>query len=128
MSDSDFTKAISKINRETNEGKTKWNSSNSRPQSLPEGEDLSGPVYTCKVLDRFLRLYRFRAKHYFDEDEFAWTENLRLEFIDKNGNAIWTFPYNNATSDLYDTVQYQLANVRGFLEDFLDKEEDNLPF
>lgn len=125
MSNKDYTRTIIKINRETKEGKLVWESSGIRPTSLSGNEILKGLEYSCKVLTKILRLYQYQYKIYTDEDTYYWENGYRLEFIDIWGNTQWPFPYNRAIDDLYDSVQFKLVNVEGFMDDFLaDEEED----
>jgi hypothetical protein len=80
-------------------------------------------VYTSKVLDRNLRLYKYKTKYFHDEDAFDWTEGYRLEFIDRWGNSEWTFPEDRATYDLYETVRYKTSKIDDFMNKYLDDEE-----
>lgn len=126
----DYTKAIVKINRETKEDKISWNKVNLKPTSLSNAEVVSGFVYESRVLNKDVILYKYQYKYYTDEDEFHWVDGYRLDFVDGRNISEWTFPYNNATEDLYETVQFKQANVSDFLTEYLDEEEENndLPF
>ncbi len=114
MNDKMTTKIIVKINRDTKEGKIKWETISLTPSSLIGNEKLLGNVYTTKVLDKKIRLYKYQAKHYFDEEAYEWNEFYRLEFIDERGSTEYTIPSDSSILDLYETVMYKSSNIEGF--------------
>ena len=132
MNEKHKNKIISKLNRETKEDIIKWEKNRTKPSSLAGSEILVENVYTTKVLERHLRLYRFQAKYFYDEESFEWTDSYRLEFIDIWGNSEWTFPEDRAIFDLYETVRYKTSNIDGFIDTFLTEDEkkegDENPF
>ena len=87
MNEKHRNKIILKLNRETKEDIIKWEKNRTKPSSLAGSEILVENVYTTKVLERHLRLYRFQAKYFYDEESFEWTDSYRLEFIDIWGNC-----------------------------------------
>lgn len=117
------TKIITKLNRDTQENKIKWEAARVKPYSISGNEAICDHVYTCKVLDKFIRLYKFQAKDYYDEGLYEWTDGYRLEFVDYLGNSEWTFPVDRAIYDLYETVRYKTTDVEGFVEKFLNEDE-----
>ena len=116
-------KVISKLNRDTKEGSVKWEINRSKPSSLSGNEFLVDNVYTCQVLEKSLRLYKYQSKYFYDEGAFEWTDGYRLEFMDGWGNSEWTFPSDRAIYDLYETVRYKASNVEGFIDKFLTDDE-----
>ena len=118
-------KIISKLNRDTKESVVKWEVNRSRPSSLSGSENLIDNVYTTKVLDRGLRLYKLQSKYFYDEGAFEWTDSYRLEFIDSWGNSEWTFPEDRAIYDLYESVRFKTSNIKSFMDKFLTEEEKN---
>ena len=125
-------KVITKLNRDTKEGLFKWEINRGRMLFLSGIEVLSDNVYTCKVLKKYLRLYRYQSKSYYDEATYEWIEGYRLEFVDSLGNSEWAFPDDRAIYDLYETVRFKTSNIEDFINDFLsdeDKEEaDEKPY
>lgn len=128
-------KIVTKLNRETKEGGIDWKISRAEPSSMLGSETLVDYVYTCTVLDKKLRLYKYQSKSYYDEGLYEWIENYRLEFIDDWGKSEWAFPDDRAIYDLYETVRYKTSGVEKFMEKFLDgekeeegEEELDLPF
>ena len=124
-------KIIIKLNRDTKEGKIKWTVNREKPSSLSGSEILSDNVYTCKVLDKIFRLFKYQAKYYFEEGLYEWDDDYRLEFVDFWGKSEWTFPKDRAIYDLYETVRFKTSNVEEFIDKFLtedEKKESDLPF
>lgn len=118
------TRAVIKINRETKDDKLTWRKVALRPTSLSTSEELRGPVYESKVLNRDVILYKYQAKHYTDEDEYFWLDGYNLDFVDKMNITEWTFPNDNSIHDLYETVRFKMANVSSFLDEYLEEEEE----
>jgi hypothetical protein len=118
-------KVVTKLNRETKEGKIKWEVNRSKPSSLSGTEILVENVYTAQVLNKKFRLYKYQSKYFRDEESYEWTESFRLEFIDDWGNSEWTFPDDRSVYDLYSSVRYKTSNIEKFVDDFLTDEEKN---
>ncbi len=126
------SKIITKLNRDTKEGTIKWEVNRNKPSSLSGSEILTDNVYTCKVIDKQFRLFKYQSKYYYDEGLYEWSDNFRLEFVDAWGNSEWAFPDDRAIYDLYETVRFKTSNIENFIDKFLteeDKEEtDEKPF
>ncbi len=124
MSTSKYLKIIVKLNRDTNEEKIYWEINRSIPL-LSAHERLIDNVYTVKISDKNLRLFKYDYRYYLDEDTYDWVRTCRLEFIDIHGNSEWTFPNDlrNAIEDLYETVRFKTAKVDNFLNDYLSESE-----
>ncbi|MCF8322507.1 MAG: hypothetical protein K9I26_05125 [Flavobacterium sp.] len=118
-------KIITKLNRDTKEGAVNWEINRSRPSSLSGSENLIDNVYTTKVLDRGLRLYKLQSKYFYDEGAFEWTDHYRLEFIDNWGNSEWAFPEDRAIYDLYESVRFKTSQIKNFMDKFLTEDERN---
>ncbi|MBK9718214.1 MAG: hypothetical protein IPO85_12010 [Saprospiraceae bacterium] len=112
------SKIITKLNRDTKEGTIKWEVNRNKPSSLSGSEVLTDNVYTCKVLDKQFRLFKYQSKFYYDEGVYEWTDNFRLEFVDGWGNSEWAFPDNIAIYDLYETVRFKTSNIESFIDKF----------
>ncbi|MCU0447698.1 MAG: hypothetical protein MUE85_22585 [Microscillaceae bacterium] len=126
MSDK-LVRVVTKLNRETQEGKLKWIISELPVKSLSGTESLIDKAYTTEVDGKRMRLYRFNDRFYTDYEEYVKQDYIRLEFIDKNDNSEWIFPSYVSSSiyDLYESVRYKVANVDGFIEKFLEGYTDN---
>ncbi len=113
---------IFKLNKDTKENKIKWRIGTFAKPALLGSEELLDAVYYTDVLEKKIRLFRLKVKHYMDEDYYDWIEDFRLEIIDENGNSLYKFPEDIAISDLYATVQFKTSNVSDFFNDFLSEE------
>lgn len=123
MNTRDNIKLISKLNRETKEDIIKWEISNTRINSLVGSETIIGNIYIVKILNKNIRLFKYKEKHFYDEDIFDWIEGYKLEFIDNSGNSQFTFAHDRAIYDLYETVQYKTSEIEDFLSNYLLDEE-----
>jgi len=116
-------KIIAKINRETKDDLIGWTVTTGKPSSLSASEILINTIYICNIKDKNLRLYKYRSKHFYDEDAFEWVDSCRFEFIDQSGNSEWAFSEDRGIIDLYDTVRFKTAGIDQFFEDYLIEEE-----
>jgi hypothetical protein len=48
-----------------------------------------------------------------------WESETILEIINEKGKTLWTFPDVTGLDDLLDTVEYQAAGVRDFLDEMV---------
>ena len=126
MSQSQTTRFITRLNRQTKEGEVSWVTNHRRNIPLSSSEVLVGNTYSAEVNSRELLLYRFQARSYYDEDAYHWIDGYRLEMIDDKGNSEWTFPGDNSIYDLYETVRFVTSNVGSFISDYI-KDEKELP-
>jgi len=124
MNTSQSVRLVAKLNRDTKENKIKWRVSPSGALSLAGTETVLDNAYICKVLDKYIRLFRLKAKFYYDEGAYEWVENYRLEFVDVTGKSEWTFPDSTAIYDLYETVRYKTSNVEDFFNKFIGDEKE----
>jgi hypothetical protein len=123
MNTRDYVRFLSKLNRETKENKIEWQKSTSPVKSLIGSETIIDFVYTANVVDKIIRLFKFKEKHYYDEDVYDWAENYRLEFIDITGNSIYTLPDDRSIPDLYETVRYKTSGIETFFDNYLSDDE-----
>ncbi|MFX0557131.1 hypothetical protein ACOCEA_10040 [Maribacter sp. CXY002] len=115
-------KTILKLNQMTKDDEIIWSVWKTKINSLEGLERLLGNAYFSEVNTKELRIYKYEARHYYDEDAFDWVSHFRLEFIDKNGNTTWQFPEEYVLPDLYESIQYKLSGASEFFGDFLDEE------
>jgi len=122
MSDGkNITQLIVKLNKMTQGGELGWSSHNLK-LTLDYQEEIVDKVYRTSYKDKYFRLFKYRSRHYTDEDVFHWITGWRMEITDENYNAEWRFPEERAISDLYDSVRYQIANVDDLINDLLSDE------
>jgi hypothetical protein len=128
--------AVGRLTKLTKDGELAWRAATS-VESNQVPEDLVGLIYVAKQGNNLLRLYKVRML----QDRFGvfpsgsiiaalplprrradleWVEKVILEMIDDYGNIRFTFPQISGLKDLYESVSYQAAGVRDFLEELLE--------
>jgi ribosome modulation factor len=126
----DYTAAIDKMNRETKEDKLEWREVSLDRKYIAGDEHNYGKAYTASVNGKTARIYPYQTKEYTEDGIWYWSDHMKLEFIDYKGQSEWEFPPNNAIYTLYESIQYKVANVEGFLKDYTSsepKEDDDFP-
>ena len=118
IDNSTAARVIAKLNVESKEGNIQW-SSISNPRLPIRGDGLIDKVYQTQYKEKLLRLYKYKDKSWFDEDDFEPIERIRLEFVDDDGNADWDFPNVVGLWELYDTVRFQNSKVEDFFKEIL---------
>ncbi|MEE1897386.1 hypothetical protein V1389_03495 [Flavobacterium rakeshii] len=115
---------ITKLNRETNDGKVEWARYNMKPTSLQNSEEVIGHVYGANVLNRHFMIYKYKSKGYnYDGDPYYITD-FRLDLVNHHFVSEWSFPNDNSISDLYETIQYKSSNIENFINEYLDGEDN----
>jgi hypothetical protein len=126
--------AIVKLIRETQEGKIIW-SPKEPPASLTLDANTSVDiVYETAYKKRSLRLYEENylvdpgwlersTTRAFDEilgTKYPhWASHIMLEITDDKGKTLWTFPEVSGLDDLLESVEYQAAGVKAFLDEIV---------
>ena len=117
---------IIKLIKLTKSNELTWDSTSPRETELPNGEVILDKLYETTVNDREFRLYRYKYKYYRDEYDFEWSQKIRLELLDDDGNTDFEFEYQNSMNDLYDIVREQTSNVSDFIDNVLGLKLDIL--
>lgn len=105
----------------TKKGQIDWKESFYSPK-LPDGfERLMDLSYSATINQKEFRLYKYNIKHYTDEYEWDWSERIRLELVDNQGNSTYEFPYEYSLYDLYEAVREKTSGISDFIDDFLKK-------
>jgi len=121
-------RAISKINRLTQEGEIKWTKAEEAPKCLTTGTD-------DKILNFYLTSYENRNLGIYEEryqawdgysERFSWEQRIVLAIFDSDWKQReWEFPQKPGLYDLYRSVEYQVADVDSFLGSLLSDSEKN---
>jgi hypothetical protein len=124
--------SITKIIKLTQENKMKWESSSPDNERIIKDDDsyAMGSVYKSNYKEKHLRIYKRRFK--VNEPNYAtsvsgldifgtkkypyWDVTIILEITDYQGNSLWKFPYASSLEDLFSAIEYQVADVKGFLD------------
>jgi hypothetical protein len=115
---------VSKIIKETLEGKIKWETARTNPTSISLSERLIDFPYKTVIDEKIFRLFKYESKYFIDEERFEWTTGYRLEMIqDSSEKSLYTFPETRNLSDLYDEIRRQIAGIDDFLNNYLKGDE-----
>lgn len=126
--------AIVKLIRETQEGKITWSIKEPTASLKLDANFAVEVIYETAYKNRRLRLYRERClvdpgllERSVNRTTYdllgtrypRWESEIILEIIDEKGKTLWTFPDVNGLDDLLDSVEYQAAGVRDFLDEIV---------
>ena len=119
IEDNKISRFILELIKKTKKNVVQWNESHYSP-TLPDGsERLVDLAYSCEIGDKNFRLFKYNIKHYRDEYEWDWSERIKLELIDNQGNSIYEFPYEYSLYDLYNAVRESTSGIDEFIDEFL---------
>ncbi len=91
---------------------------------------LVGSVFEAKYQNKNLRIYK--VEHDNTEENHmlnmymhqpSYSVAIKLEFVDRYGNSIWSFPRITGIVDLYKTIAYETAGVDEFINSVLGADE-----
>lgn len=129
--------AVTRMIELTQQGEMRWVPI--EPYGMSENENRTSAVFRSSYKDKTLRIYERkvheRQRVLDDEDPLSvsitnllkpkyqsvWVYQVVLEFIDGNGNTLWTFPKVSALRDLLSAVQYQAAGVNEFIDGLFEE-------
>jgi len=116
-----LTKFIVKLNKLTKEDVVKW-----QPEILfePYEGELVGKSYRTSYKDKRIRIFKYRKRNNILSSA-KWTIGHKLQFTNFLNDPEWDFPEENAIDDLYRSVIYKAENIEGFLDKFLDEENND---
>ncbi|AEG99327.1 TPA: hypothetical protein PCX98_004362 [Klebsiella aerogenes] len=120
--DNDLNKLYVKLSRETSEDKLVWKIVLSKDFiALTEAnEDRIGAVYTCDYKGKKLAIYLRKYKHFFDDVEWAWTEEPQLAIVTDNYEVLWKSRYCDSTLiNLYEIVSRQGSGFNDLIDDLI---------
>jgi hypothetical protein len=125
---------VAKLIELTQDGKLRWEARAPIDEMKEYPDERMQTVFTTLYKDKRLRLYKriYRVVTYeapwwgfvgtsyerrFKEE--SWHSQTTLEILDSSGLKLWTFPQMSALDDLLESVQYQAAEVKAYLEEIL---------
>jgi hypothetical protein len=119
---------VSKLTKETQEGKIKWEIIGSPPTSLSQSERLIDYPYKATVREKVFRIFKYESKYFIDDERYEWTQGVRLEMLHHNSDrSSYTFPEVVNLRGLYDEIRRQVAGIDNFLDNYLAGENDPEP-
>jgi|ERR1700686_748407 len=122
--------ATAKLIELTQEGTLKWAAEEPPEWFSKRPNQRVEVVFETDFKGKLLRLYEkgFQQEevdiNFYGQAEptVEWRTKVVLEFIDNNGNTLWSFPYVSALNDLMSAVKFQAAGVKDFLREILGEE------
>jgi hypothetical protein len=121
--------AVTRMIELTQQGKLIWSV---EYIPAPDDGDRTMVAFLARYKDKLIRLYKGRIRLEYDdlarvrETMFpspTWATKIVLEFVNTDGETLWTFPEVEALSDLLSAVQYQVAGVGDFLDEIFNDAE-----
>lgn len=139
--------AVLRLLRLTQDGILKWSLASYRETPLDSYEPRVEGAYATKYKETYLRLTAQREYHpardvtvtndpyglwsthssnisralglKVDDGKPYWSKEVYLQIVTESDRILWTFPKNQATHDLYNAVEYQVAGVNALVEELL---------
>jgi hypothetical protein len=122
--DQDVIAVVSKLNRLTQEEKLNWESREAPKALTTATDDRIVNFYGATYKKRNLGIYEERYQSYDPEfDRPYWAGRLVLALFSDDWRKEWEFPHAPGISELFQSVQYQVADIGGTMNDFLKDEE-----
>ncbi|MEX0740986.1 MAG: hypothetical protein WD071_16760 [Pseudohongiella sp.] len=122
---------VAKLIELTQESTLRWEVVEANEGSEFGFTKIIGAVFETKYGGRILRIYKreydnSEDNHLFNTYAYQPTYSIaiELEFVDRKGNSIWSFPRITGIFDLYKAISYKAAGVDDFISDILGDEEN----
>ncbi len=113
---------ITKLNRQTQEGRIRWKLIGEQPDLLNSDFQQYGPAYIAEADDdATVRMYKERTRRIADTDEEYWQDAVVLDIRTSDRGDFVRAPRTPGLDDLYEVVVYKANEVEGFLDRFLNK-------
>jgi len=110
------------LTKETIMGKVTW-SVKSVPDGLAEGTSDIFPLYLeCEYKDVDIGIYARRYKHYYDEFEYSWSEDVGICVSGEHSEVLWEYE-GRAPSllNLYDAAKEQASGIGDILDELINE-------
>ena len=119
MKQEKVTKLILRLIKLTKNNEIEWTSISLRNSQLLGGEQSLGLAYKASLENGNFRLYRYKYRVWRDEDNYDWSDSIRLELLDVEGNTEYEFEYENSMEDLYNIVREQSSSANTIIDNIL---------
>src|SRR4051794_19301024 len=119
---------VRKLKELTESGKLRWHSVRPDAGIQSDPKRRVSTVFESKYKDHNIRLYETSIEEMVDPLTAAiritpswqqsisiWRNNTVLELVDENG-VLWEFPNIKGLPELFETVKFQTAGVKEFIE------------
>lgn len=125
--DKKLVELVAKLIELTQESSLQWNIVQPNKSSERGLTKIIGAVFEAQYKGKNLRIYK---REYDNTEEMhmyvhqqSYSVAIELEFVDKQGNSIWSFPRITGIVDLYKAIGFLAAGVDSFINDVLSKDE-----
>ena len=111
---------VKKLLIETKNGNVKWDVCEA-PRSLNQDTEQSVPLFLkAEYKGKYIGVYDLRTKHFYDEDEFYWSESIGLCIVDDSDRVVWEAnEYFPALLDLFNIAREKAAGLDDILNDLI---------
>ena len=111
-----------KLTKETYSESITWSNENP-PSGLTKGTDDFFPLYLeCEYKGVDIGIYIRRYKHYYDEFEYSWTEDVGICMPGDHGQISWEYEERSpALINLFDAAKEQASGINEILNDLLNE-------
>ncbi|SEN35742.1 hypothetical protein [Nitrosomonas marina] len=114
-------KLIVKLTRETYSASVSWEVKKP-PTGLTEGSNDVFPLYLethYKNVD--IGLFQKRYKHFYDELEYSWAEEIGMCITGEQGRVLWEYKESSpALLNLFEAAREQASGINGILDNLLE--------
>lgn len=116
LTDQDWAPAVKKLVALTESGELTWERFLVFP---PRTEEVQGHAFHAVVQRRDIAVYEYRFRHYEDEGEWYWANDVAIEFVSPGGELQWRWPATPHRWALIEAIRAQLTQAPDFLREFL---------
>ena len=108
------------LTRETYSGEVKWKNEQP-PVGLAKGTEDFYPLYLqANYKGSTVGLYQRRYKHYYDEFEFYWCEDIGMCVVGEYQAILWDYnERSTALANLFEAAREQASGISGILDNLL---------
>ncbi|MEX2218372.1 MAG: hypothetical protein WD749_06385 [Phycisphaerales bacterium] len=118
MSDAQqWSEVVRKLAQQTEHGELRWTLVKHVPDAA--GERQVGPAYMATVGDRLIRVYEYEWQTSSDGETFYPLRDVHIEFVNREGQSLWSFPPTDERWKLWNAIRYRAVNADQFIEGFL---------
>lgn len=119
--DTDATKLYVKLNKLTITKLIRWELAENVEPLIEASEDRIQTVYWTLHGGKKLAIYLRKYKHFFDEFDWAWAEEVQFAIVTEDFYILWKSRGNDqALTDLYETVSRQASGFYELFDDLLN--------
>mgnify|MGYP000606659025 CR=1 FL=1 len=114
-------KLIILLTKETYDGNVEWNNE-PVPSGLTQGTNDIFPLYLGTVYkDTYIGLFQRRYKHFHDEFEYSWSEEIGMCVLGDNEAILWEYKERSVTLvNLFEAAREQASGINSILDNLIN--------